>query len=870
MKRNYITSLFLALVGGLLFSLSLMAGKVEAAAPAWECETSSNNVTLTGNCFFGESEEEYKDLEFTIKNENEDKKITNLYFKNIKTGKKNAISVSSEDNEYTFLIPVKSNIDDIQTVEVYYILNNESKINRLTLDIAQETSRPTIEIKVNTENGYQKDYDININVKDNKADDTGIKSIKAGFVVLGETVNFETLPEVEAVKNFIDWLTEYSFNMTYNGKEDAYLQVVVEDFAGNIAYGASTELLVDNDAPVINVSLESSADVKTSHSIDIEVNDAKSGLKEVKYGWLNENQTKDEITLKSVTLTNNRFRITTPNTNGIYKYVVEAVDNLGNKVEYTSGNFEVSVGSDAIFPSFIGNTSIPSSSFTAVVKVSKQNASTIEKIIMIWVPENVATPGHPSNVSDYEHYQEFNIVNGKENEITFTTSEDMVGSYNLFMFIIYNQSENIFSSYNDATILTIDTTAPNVYFTPAATEEYAKEANVTISLTDDFAFEESLYYAWAEAEETLEKDQINNITTSGTAITLNEVTGSYRLWVKAYDKAGNEVITSSEIYKLDNTAPVVTLTEEMKEIYGKTSEVSLEIVETDSGIASVKYAFVLVGEENPAEASYKENKENKVYTDVVNDGEYRLYVIVTDKVGNETRTVFENKFLVDIKAPVIKGVQTNGYYKNDLTVEVEDGNLTNVNVCNLLTNECADYAEKEITLSETGYYVVNATDSASNVTTTYFTINKEGSITIGEDTYKVKSQILLPVLNNESRYYISLPKGEYEKGNVLVYTKIENGTNKRLSQNSNYILLEGEVIEILARRSDTITITDTDAAKENSYVVVNVLTGSEAKGLGINTTVIDNEALALTVGVAGMLSLIGIFVIYRSKKTLRV
>lgn len=868
MKKNYITSLFFALVGGLLFSLSLLAGKVEAAAPAWECEASSNNVTLTGNCFFGESEEEYKDLEFTIKNNNEEKKITSLYFKNIKTKRNNAISVSKE-NEYTFQIPVKTNINDIQTVEVYYILNNESKINRLTLDIAQETSKPVVEIKVNAENDYQKEYNIKVNVKDNKADDTGIKSIKAGFVVLGETANLETLPELETVANSSDWLLEYSFDMTYNGKEDVYLQVVVEDFAGNTTYATTSELLVDNDAPVINTSLTSSSDIKESHSIDINVTDAKSGIASVKYGWLTENQTIEDITLNTVALTKGGFRITTPSKNGVYRYAVEAIDNLGNTSTCISGNFEVSVGSNTIVPSFIGNTSEPASSFTAVVKVAKTDALAIEKIIMLWVPEGMAKPGHPANISDYDYYQEFVIENGKENEITFTTSQDMVGSYNLFMFIVYNQAENIFTTYDDATLLTIDTTAPKVYFTPAA-EEYTKETNVTISLTDDNSFEESLFYAWAEASVELEKDQINEITTSGTVVSLTEVTGSYRLWVKAYDRAGNEVIATSEIYKLDNTAPTVSLTEEMKEIYGKTSEVSLEIVENDSGIASVKYAFVLVGEENPAEASYKENKENKVYTDVVNDGEYRLFVIITDKVGNETKAAFENKFLVDVKTPLIKGVSTNGYYKNEVTIEVEDGNLTNVNVCNLLTNECKDYAEKEIVLTETGYYVISATDSASNVTTTYFTLNREGSITIGEDSYKVKSQILLPVLENEGRYYISLPKGEYEKGNVLVYTKVENGTNKRLSQSNNYVLLEGEVIEILARRSDSITITDTDVASENSYVVVNILTGNEAKGLGINTTVIDNEALALTVGVAGMLSLIGIFVIYRSKKTLRV
>ena len=115
------------------------------------------------------------------------------------------------------------------------------------------------------------------------------------------------------------------------------------------------------------------------------------------------------------------------------------------------------------------------------------------------------------------------------------------------------------------------------------------------------------------------------------------------------------------------------------------------------------------------------------------------------------------------------------------------------------------------------------------------------------------------------------------KSDVLVLSKLDALTTKRLEQKNNYVILEGEVVEILSRRSDSLTITDSKVISKEAnadgsygYVLVNVMSSAEANGLGINTTIIDSEALALTVGVAGTLSLIGIFIIMRSKKALRV
>jgi len=867
-------SLIIALFGGLFLSVLISGSKVEAAAPAWECSSTKNGtVKLEGTCFFGESEEEFVYLDLNFTNSDEASKVTNLYFKDIEKGGYSVIGVAEGINSYDFRVPVKANETNIQTIEVYYVLNN-GKIQKITLDTMKETNAPKVEIAVNTLPGeYHKEHTVKVSVYDNGQDDVGLKKILVGFAADEASLELKEIDEVTASQEF---LTNYGFELTYNGKENANLYVVAEDFAGNVTKVVSEMLHVDNEAPVIAANLNSSDEVKSSHSVDFTVVDEKSGVKEVKYAWKLESQTWDEVNLYSINLTDGSARITTPGANGKYNYKIIAVDNLGNEAEIESGAFTVDAGSTAIVPSFIGNTSVPSASFTANVKVAASDSTSIEKIIMIWIPEGAARPGNPANVEEYEFKEVFTIEKGVENDITFSTTKEMTGSYSLFMFIIYNEADNTFGVYDDTTKLTIDTTAPTIYFTPASVEEYVKEANITISLTDENEFAEALYYVWAEASKELTKDEITETTTSGATVTLNGVTGEYRLWVLAFDKAGNEVIAKSEVYKLDNTAPVVELTEEMKEIYGKTTEVSLTITESDSGVASVKYAWSTIGGAVPTDAEYKVNKENKVYTDAANDGKYILYVIVTDKAGNETKAVFENEFLIDVQTPVIKGVSNNQYYRAAVTVEVEDGNLKEVEVCNKLTGLCNVTTENKVNVTEDGYYVVSAKDTADNVTKTIFVVNQAGKVTIGEDDYKAKSQMILPIQKDEGRYYISLPKGQYSKGNVLVLTKVVSGLDVRLNQKNNYIILEGEVIEILARRSDSITITDESAISKEmnedgnyGYVVVTTMSNQEANGLGINTTIIDSEALALTVGLAGTLSLIGIFVIMRSKKNLR-
>ena len=70
--------------------------------------------------------------------------------------------------------------------------------------------------------------------------------------------------------------------------------------------------------------------------------------------------------------------------------------------------------------------------------------------------------------------------------------------------------------------------------------------------------------------------------------------------------------------------------------------------------------------------------------------------------------------------------------------------------------------------------------------------------------------------------------------------------------------------------TDSSLIEKTDELGNYGYVVVSIITVDEALELDIEVVVIDNEGLALGLGVAGTVTLIGLFFVSRSKKTLKV
>lgn len=116
------------------------------------------------------------------------------------------------------------------------------------------------------------------------------------------------------------------------------------------------------------------------------------------------------------------------------------------------------------------------------------------------------------------------------------------------------------STYN---VTQIDTVAPTIAFGTNGNATYAKSQSTTVTVSDtggagvDAA---SLEYLWSTATSGIVEANFTSTFTNGGTLTQSGVTGGYYLWILAKDAAGNTTITKSNVFNLDNTGPVITIT----------------------------------------------------------------------------------------------------------------------------------------------------------------------------------------------------------------------------------------------------------------------------------------------------------------------
>ncbi|MDF2866477.1 MAG: hypothetical protein K0R72_1295 [Clostridia bacterium] len=100
-----------------------------------------------------------------------------------------------------------------------------------------------------------------------------------------------------------------------------------------------------------------------------------------------------------------------------------------------------------------------------------------------------------------------------------------------------------------------DTTAPTVLYSTNGVANI-QTATTAVTLSDESGINSStLQYVW---------DTQNSVTpvsgwasfTNDAILTKGSVTGTYYLWIKAEDSIGNSVITKSNAFLIDNTAPI--------------------------------------------------------------------------------------------------------------------------------------------------------------------------------------------------------------------------------------------------------------------------------------------------------------------------
>ena len=281
------------------------------------------------------------------------------------------------------------------------------------------------------------------------------------------------------------------------------------------------------------------------------------------------------------------------------------------------------------------------------------------------------------------------------------------------------------------TVNVIDNAFPMITFNPNGNTTYSKTRNTVISATDlGLMDDDSLKYAWTTSSIQPSLDSFTNAYTNNqTLITPVGVTGSYYLWAIATDTAGNETILGSNVFNLDNTKPVITLTGSSSVNVNKGSTYS-DAGATATDNINGTISVTATGSVNPS---------------IV--GTYTITYNATDSSGNIANPVTRSVNVIDVLAPVITLLGSNPTTINVNSTYSDAGATALDDVDGNVTSKITGTGT--VNPSVVGTYIITYTvkDNANNTATRTRTVNVIDNIaptiafgTNGNATYaKVRS-----------------------------------------------------------------------------------------------------------------------------------
>ncbi|WP_370573345.1 PKD domain-containing protein, partial [Methanomethylovorans sp.] len=117
-----------------------------------------------------------------------------------------------------------------------------------------------------------------------------------------------------------------------------YLHVRSTDNAGNVNYSTSNVFRLDNALPLIDIETDGDDTYSQSHSTDVTVTDALSGIQELDYAWT---QDSDVGSVSQWTAFDNGDTLTKNSGDGDWYLHISAIDNAGNTNYSVSSNFRL-------------------------------------------------------------------------------------------------------------------------------------------------------------------------------------------------------------------------------------------------------------------------------------------------------------------------------------------------------------------------------------------------------------------------------------------------------------------------------------------------------------------------------------------------
>ncbi len=304
----------------------------------------------------------------------------------------------------------------------------------------------------------------------------------------------------------------------------------------------------------------------------------------------------------------------------------------------------------------------------------------------------------------------------------------------------YDKAGNV-SEYRD---IYLDNVKPVIE--GASTNGVYKEVTLNIS---DGSLKKVVLVKEDGTEEVLQDYEDNYTTKKMTFEKTYNVEGTYE--IKAVDRNKNE---STIIFTIDKTKPVITGAENGK--YYR-EDVVLNIDDKNPGTIHLHKDGELV-------------KNYKLGTPLTEEGIYSVYA--SDKAGNKSATV---EFVIDKTSPVVIGVENGGYYREDVTLTIDEVNLQNAKY-QKDGGKWTSFKSGD-TFTEEGTYFVRVTDKAYNKKAELtFTIDKTKPVVTGAENGKYYREDVVLNIDDKNPGTIHLHKdGELVKNYKLGTPLTEEG-----------------------------------------------------------------------------------------------
>jgi hypothetical protein len=423
---------------------------------------------------------------------------------------------------------------------------------------------------------------------------------------------------------------DYAGSLILSDSGTFYVHYQVSDHAGNTRSSSYGPYQLDKESPVISVTPES-GNWARSHSVVATVTDATSGLAEAFYQWSADGV--DEAGWQA--LTSGATLMTPEDMSGAYRLYIKAVDAAGNQAALERGSYNL-------------DNDVP--------EVGTNNTDYTWKTKDITVALDYADAGGSGLASS-----QYQITDSAS---TPDIWQDYAGSLILSdsgtFYVHYQVSDHAgntrSSSYGP---YQLDKESPVISVTPES-GNWARSHSVVATVTDATSGLAEAFYQWSA--DGVDEAGWQALTSGATLMTPEDMSGAYRLYIKAVDAAGNQAALERGSYNLDNDVPEVGTNN--TDYTWKTKDITVALDYADaggSGLASSQYQIT-------DSASTPDIWQDYAGSLILSDsGTFYVHYQVSDHAGN-TRSSSYGPYQLDKESPVISVTPESGNWARSHSV----------------------------------------------------------------------------------------------------------------------------------------------------------------------------------------------------------